>query len=182
MIEVDALDTLVDQLESCLAKGERGKPVVKLLEDYAKQHQDWRRLALFSEHNYARNLVAKSEHFHLIVICWGPGQVSPIHNHEGQSCWMAVLDGQMEEIHYPRPDEVQPGPLEPRKSCIFERGQVAYINDDIALHVVKSAGDQPGVSLHLYSKGYDFCNIYCPDTGEITRKALSNYSERGKLC
>ena len=62
------------------------------------------------------------------------------------------------------------------------RGQVAFIHDDIALHLVRSAkADRPAVSLHLYARPFDACNCYCPETGEVTRKELTNYSVRGEL-
>ena len=55
------------------------------------------------------------------------------------------------------------------------------IVDDIALHLIRPAAGQRGVSLHLYAAPYDHCNVYCPDTGEITRRKLSDYSHRGQL-
>ena len=181
MIQAPALDGLVQSLEELLGRGERGRPVVQLLEAYAAQHQDWREYALFCEDHYTRNLVARGEHFELLILCWGPGQVSPIHNHEGQCCWMAVLEGQIQEEHYVKPEQVQPGPLAALQTRVFQPGQVAYINDEIALHVVSSEGDAPAVSMHLYAKAFDHCNIYCPETGQITRKRLTNHSERGKM-
>jgi cysteine dioxygenase len=181
VIQVEALDALVADLKATLESGERGKPIIKLLESYARDHDDWRNFALFGPKSYTRNLVASNEQFHLLILCWGPDQVSPIHNHEGQCCWMAVLEGQMQELHYTRPAEVKPGPLEPLQTKLFESGQVAYINDEIALHVVAAAEGTSSVSMHLYSSGYDHCNVYCPDTGKITRKQLSNYSDRGRV-
>ncbi len=181
MIQVQALDTLVADLEATLKRGQAGQTISKLLAAYAAEHEDWRHFALFGEQSYTRNLVAQNEHFHLLIHCWGPGQVSPIHNHEGQCCWMSVLEGEMREDHYPRPAEVEPGPLPVVKTSTFQPGEVAYINDEIALHVVSGAKDAPAVSLHLYATGYDHCNVYCPETGKITRKQLSNYSDRGQL-
>lgn len=181
MIQVQALDALVADLEALLSRGERGKPVVSLLEAYAAEHRDWCNFAFFKEDEYTRNLVAKNEHFELLILCWGAHQISPIHNHEGQCCWMTVLEGSVTEAHYVRPEQVKPGPLEALKSRTYHAGQVAYINDDIALHVVSSAGGAPAVSIHLYAKAFDQCNVYCPETGKITRKRLSNHSERGKL-
>ena len=95
---------------------------------------------------------------------------------------MAVLDGAVEEVRYPTPKEVQPGPLVATDAKVFGAGQVAYITDDIGLHVVRSGHrDLPACSLHLYASPYDACNTYCPDTGLITRIQLTDHSVRGKL-
>ena len=180
-VAIPALDALVESLSRAFADGVSGKEIAALLTDYARDNDDWRLMALFSDEGYTRNEVARTDQFQLLVLCWGVGQESPIHNHEGQDCWMAVLDGDVEEVRYCRPEEVCEGPLEPRCANSFQTGQVAYISDDIGLHVVRSSvRDQPAVSLHLYASPYDHCNLYCPETGKITRKTLANYSHRGQ--
>jgi len=177
-----ALDGLVGELTRELGGPARGQRVAKLLGDYARNHEDWREFALFSQESYTRNLVSRDGRFELLILCWGAGQVSPIHNHEGQNCWMAVLDGNVEEVQYCKPEEVRPGPLDPRCARSFARGEVAFIRDDIALHVVRSAHpDRPAVSLHLYAAPYDECSCYCPETGTVTRTPLTNHSVRGEL-
>ena len=35
--------------------------------------------------------------------------------------------------------------------------------------------------LALYAKPYDACNCYCPESGEITRRELTDHSVRGEL-
>ncbi len=94
---------------------------------------------------------------------------------------MAVLDGDVEELRYRMP-EAGTGALDPHEAKVYGVGQVAFIHDDIGLHLVRSAQrDRPAVSLHLYAAPYDACNCYCPETGHITRTKLVNYSERGRL-
>ena len=51
----------------------------------------------FADQRYARNLIELNDHFELMVICWKPGQVSPIHNHANSSCWMGVARGELLE-------------------------------------------------------------------------------------
>ena len=104
-----ALDSLVDALRDEFRTHARGARVTELLGEYARAHEDWRAFALTSSEHYTRNLVARDEHFELMILCWGPGHESPIHNHEGEDCWMAVLDGALEELRYPMPDEGSSG-------------------------------------------------------------------------
>jgi hypothetical protein len=77
---------------------------------------------------------------------------------------------------------VQPGPLPPRDRKVFDPGEVAFIHDDIALHLVRSGRPgQNAVSLHLYAAPYDECNCYCPQTGTVTRRKMSYFSIRGRI-
>ncbi len=178
-----ALDQLVADLDAEFAGEARGKRIAALLADYTQAHEDWRTFALFAADCYARNLVHRGESFELMILCWGAGHASPIHNHEGQDCWMGVLEGDIEELRYVAPTEVRPGPLEPTEAAVFGAGQVAYIRDEIGLHLVRPFGEgRVAVSLHLYAAPYDECSVYCPETGRVTRKQLSNYSDRGQLC
>lgn len=155
--------------------------MAELLGEYAREHSDWKPFALFSPRFYTRNLIALEPGFEFMILCWAPGQESPIHNHEGQDCWMAVLDGEIEEVRYPMPNGA--GPLHPKGRLSFQPGQVAFIRDEMGLHLVRPAAgcSRGGVTLHLYASAYDECNCYCPDTGRVTRKKLGHYSVRGRV-
>src|SRR5579862_3282726 len=45
--------------------------------------------------HYTRNLIDKTPLYELISICWEVGQVSSVHNHRDQNCWMAVPVGRL---------------------------------------------------------------------------------------
>ena len=173
-----ALDALVEGLESEFARDPRGPKAARMLADYASTQQDWRELLLWSDERYTRNLVACTDRFELLILGWGAGQESPIHNHEGRNCWMAVLDGRMEELHYDFPSG--PGPMKKLDGKVFDTGQVAFIRDEIALHLVRGYGG-PGVSMHLYATPFQACNVYSPTTSRVERVQLSYHSVRGEL-
>ena len=182
-MSTSALDTLVRALQQEFSAGASGNgPRVKtLVESYARLHGDWREFALFSEETYTRNLVVREDRFELMILCWGAGQESPIHNHEGQDCWMAVLEGEIEEVSFPMPRPDEPGPIMARGSKVLLPGQVAFIRDEIGLHLVRPTPAKAGVTLHLYSAPYDECNCYSPDTGQVTRRSLVHHSVRGRV-
>jgi len=183
-LSAQPLDVLVRSLhDEFHLHGARGGRVAELLGEYARTRADWRPFALFSEHSYTRNLVSLEPRFELMILCWGPGQESPIHNHEGQDCWMAVLEGEIEEVRYPMPSGAGPGPLRSKGTLRFGAGQVAFIRDEMGLHLVRPATTSAtgGVTLHLYSSPYDECNCYCPETGLVTRKKLGHHSVRGRI-
>src|SRR5260221_6583625 len=50
--------------------------------------------------HYTRSLIYKCDLFELMAICWDVGQVSRIHNHAGQRCWMSVPIGRLAVQNY----------------------------------------------------------------------------------
>src|SRR5262245_2805908 len=49
----------------------------------------------WNQQHYTRNLIDKTELYELVAICWEPGQVSSVHNHRDQNCWMAAPIGKL---------------------------------------------------------------------------------------
>lgn len=174
------LQTLVRSLDQALREPDStgGPKVAKLLADYSAQHDDWREFMRFREDCYARNLVSACGLFELLVLCWKAGQVSPIHDHQDQRCWMAVLDGAMRETQF---HEVPGAPLREGRTTHLERGQVAFIRDEIALHEIAPPADSDGVTLHLYSKPIRECRIFDRETGQVSVRGLVYHSVEGVL-
>ena len=50
--------------------------------------------------HYTRNLIDKTPLYELIAICWEVGQVSSVHNHRDQNCWMGVPIGRLRVENY----------------------------------------------------------------------------------
>ena len=172
------MQQLVTDLLAEFERDPRGRKAAQRLAQYGASAVDWKRYAHFDPGVYTRNLVARNEHFEMLVLCWSAGQQSPIHDHSGQHCWMAILDGLVEETQYRLP--TQPGALIEGASKTFERGQVAYIHDDIGLHRVRPAGGANAVSLHLYSRPIDVCKVFDPATGRVLEKTLLYHSVDGR--
>jgi len=170
---------LQDRLLREFERDPRGARIARLLAEYATKHEDWRRFALFDPDVYTRNLIARNEHFEMILLCWNVGQQSPIHNHAGQNCWMSVLEGDIEEILFSLPADGRPGPPKEIRSRIHVPGRVGFINDEIALHRVRPVAGRRGISLHLYSKPIEECNVYDEASGCIVRSRLVYHSVEG---
>src|SRR5215813_2538909 len=56
----------------------------------------------FTDNRYARNLVYKSADFECLVLCWRPGQRSPIHDHANSICAVYMLEGVLSADNYRR--------------------------------------------------------------------------------
>lgn len=173
------IDKLCIDLAAEFSRDVRGPKAAEILAGYASSEaRDWREWVFFETERYTRNLVHRCGDYELLLLCWGAGQSSPIHDHAGQQCWMAVLDGTVEEVHY-RAGE---GELAVGAVRRFETGQVAFIQDEIALHLVRATPEMPAVSLHLYSNPIDACRVYDADSGEEGFIEVGYHSVRGELC
>lgn len=174
------IDELCSELAAELRRDPRGTRVAELLGGYAEAGEDWRPWTFFEEEDYTRNLVHRSRDYELLLLCWNEGQSSPIHDHDGQQCWMAVLEGVVEEVHYRAPGAGEP--LSEGAIRSFRRGQVAFIQDEIALHLVRAGEGTRGVSLHLYSNPIETCRVYDPATGRPSWMDVGYHSVRGEPC
>jgi cysteine dioxygenase len=157
-----------------------GKGAARLLGDYARSGSDWHPYAHGSAAGYTRNLVEATADFELLLLCWGPGQKSPVHDHQGQNCWMACLAGTIDEVQYAFPT----GPASPLRRGATRRcrpGDVAFIRDQIGLHDVGNVGAEPAASLHLYSKPFAACRVFDEATGQVSLRQLGYHSVRGVL-
>jgi len=160
-----------------------GKEVADLLRAFAsKEEESWRPWAHFVPERYARNLVYRCAGFELLLLCWGEGHTSPIHDHSGQECWMAILEGEFDEVHYSEPEGPEGVPMGTGRVRRFQAGNVAYIHDDIALHLIRPTPGTRGVTLHLYADAIDACRVFDPATGRATQCEVGYHSVRGVPC
>ena len=117
----------------------------------------------FNDERYSRNLLAYGPQFYALVLCWQPGQASPIHDHKGASCGVRVIAGVATETSFGWQD----GKLVERSVTSMSAGEVCGSFDD-DIHEIRNNGDSNLVTLHIYSPYLDNINLYDRDTGAIT--------------
>jgi cysteine dioxygenase len=115
--------------------------------------------------HYTRNLIHKGDLFELLLICWESGQLSRIHNHAGQHCWMATPIGRLAVQNYEvvRIDQSQ-GFCELKEANRIEMDPAhpSYVDREMQVHAVLNLPEygQRAASLHVYSHPYDRCLVY----------------------
>ena len=120
--------------------------------------------------HYTRNLIDKTPLYELIAICWEVGQVSSVHNHREQNCWMAVPIGrlQVQNFHLLSQD-IDAGrcQLAPTDTVEMNASHPCAVDPADPVHRVlnpKHFGER-AVSLHIYSRPFDTCVVYSPEQG-----------------
>ncbi len=117
----------------------------------------------FSDERYSRNLLAYGPQFYALVLCWKPGQASPIHDHKGASCGVRVIEGVATETSF----GWQGDRLIEKSITTMNAGEVCGSFDD-DIHEIRNYGDTNLVTLHIYSPHLDNINLYDRETGEVT--------------
>jgi len=120
--------------------------------------------------HYTRNLIYKTLLYELIAICWEVGQVSSVHNHREQNCWMTVPMGRLlvENFHLASQDlEQGVCQLTPTDTLEMSPAHPCAVDPSDPVHRVVNAKQfgERAVSLHIYSRPFDTCVVYSPEQG-----------------
>jgi len=177
------LQQLIEKLHVIFANDRIDADEVQgVMESYKASRSDWEKYASFDPYRYTRNLVDEGNgKFNLIVLCWGEGQGSGIHDHVNSHCFMKVIDGQVQETLYGWPVEgVENEKIKMLRKNVYGMNQVAYINDNIGLHRVENPSHtNPAVSLHLYSPPFQTCSSFDERTGRKRSCKVTFWSKFG---
>ena len=126
----------------------------------------------FEAVRYTRHLVHKSAEVEILVLCWAEGSRAPIHGHEGELCWARVERGTLRFTNY---REISRRPLRVTPVGPALVGGQGHLDGPADLHAVENPPGfgGPAVSLHVYCRPYDECDIYDLEEGRVKRVRLS---------
>ena len=135
--------------------------------------------------HYTRNLIDKTPLYELLAICWEIGQISSIHNHRDQNCWMAVPIGRLRvenfRVIYQDLDSGT-SKLEATNTVEMNISQPCAVDPQEPVHRVVNprAFNQRAVSLHVYSRPFDTCVVYSAEQGTCGEIQLHYTTAYGK--
>jgi cysteine dioxygenase len=140
----------------------------------------------FSKGNYTRNLIFKNDVFECMTICWEIGQSSRVHNHRDQNCWMSAPIGKLRVQNFrvnERDAALGTCHILPTDIYDMDAAHPAYVNPLEPVHQVLNLPEfsQRAVSIHVYSKPFDTCEVYQREKGTYADVPLHYTSEYGKL-
>src|SRR4051794_796477 len=93
------LDTLRWHLD-CMRATASLPELMRLLSAHPLGMEEVRADVRFDKTAYTRNILAESPFFRLMLLCWRPGQISPIHDHAGSTCAVRILQGTAHETRF----------------------------------------------------------------------------------
>ncbi|HMK29699.1 MAG TPA: cysteine dioxygenase family protein [Terriglobales bacterium] len=164
---------------------ERLEDVRSFLVEHVVDSQTLAPYVCWDSQHYTRNLIDKTPLYELLAICWEVGQISSIHNHRGQNCWMAVPIGRLMVQNYRvLLQDLQAGRCKIERTFAVEMNAESPVAVDpkAPVHKVYNAKEfaERAVSLHIYSRPFDSCDVYSEDQQTCGTIKLSYTTEYGK--
>lgn len=170
---INSLQQLLHVLPNC-----SGKEYVDIVHGMELHVEEFEPFSFWNESFYTRNCIARTDAYELILLCWEPGQETPIHCHGGQECWVYMLQGTLGETRFNLDKTTET--LTPDKYMELYEGKFSYMNDDMGLHALKNLNKGRSMSLHLYMNPIEECRIYNNATGKIDNRKLHYHSFKGQ--
>jgi cysteine dioxygenase len=166
----------LNELVTALSEGERTtyNNIIRSMNIPSSVFKDY---CSWSNESYTRNCIVDNKKFELILLCWELGQITPIHDHGGEECWVAVVQGEFKETIYQMNDNDE---LKIVKSSIAKTNDITYMIDFMGFHSLENMSDGRSMSLHLYAKPIRSCNMYDEKSGKIISRDLA-YSTISEL-
>ena len=110
--------------------------------------------SIFDAECYCRNKLRTGPAYEALLVCWRPGQRSPIHDHVGSSCAFRILQGDCTETVYEPVGDIRPGgsgaPVQRVDRHVESEGFVCA-TQDADIHEVSNEGESNLQTLHIYS-------------------------------
>ncbi|MFK8008769.1 MAG: cysteine dioxygenase family protein [Saprospiraceae bacterium] len=109
---------------------------------------DWQAYYESDKDEFQYSVLHKDDNFKLILIYWNGNSKSKKHGHMKGGGLMRILSGEILETRFDSEnDEKIIGTFK------YSEGDLSYIHDALAFHVVENQEKTPAVSLHIYCNG-----------------------------
>ncbi len=163
---IRGLRALLDELDALARRGPLEMSDLRSVFDRLQlRGSDLTAFQLFDSECYRRNRIRRTEAYEMLLICWAPGQESPVHDHRGSICAFQVLEGTCCEQRFERLPDGPEGGLRAAASpewLEYERGTVCVSRDADIHRVANRCGERNLCTLHVYSPPLDGMRSYQP--------------------
>jgi predicted metal-dependent enzyme (double-stranded beta helix superfamily) len=151
----DTTKRIADVLQQLVGRGE-----IQLPDTLTRTRSD----------TYARRLFHRCPRngYTVVVMTWGPGQQTQLHDHAGMWCVECVVEGELDIIQYNLIEQDGDRCRFDEQGVVRARvGDAGCLIPPFEYHVLRNAlPGRPSVTLHVYAGEMDRCNLYRPDQGE----------------
>ena len=171
------LDRFVAGLQAAPLLDRPKAEIAALLRDVCFSGLSLRKPLLSRAGSYTRTCAYRDDAFEVLLLNWAPGAASPIHDHGGQYCWMAVLAGGLEVDDYERLDSGEredSAMIAPRGRSVLHCGDLDLRSGRFDIHRVRANGSSRALSLHVYARPLRRFLVY-DEIAQRCQKALGVY-------
>lgn len=119
---------------------------------------------------YARRLLHRDPagRYTAVVMVWGQGQGTPLHDHAGMWCVECVYQGKIRVTSYSvHGGDPETGVVQFEKEKVVQAGpgEAGALIPPFEYHVLENAIDTPAVTLHVYGGEMTYCHTFTPVDG-----------------
>jgi len=120
----------------------------------------------FCDDKYQRNLLRRTPIYEALLLCFEPGQRTPIHDHAGSACGVRVIAGEGMETAFEPTEDGWMFATGSRK--LAAGGVVGSVDSDTHQLSNLQTGGKRLVTLHIYSPPLGEVANYCIETNSVT--------------
>lgn len=124
------------------------------------------------EDHYARREIYRSptHGYSVVVMTWGPGQGTPVHDHSGLWCVEGVWDGELEIVQFELLEREEPRyRFRAAGGMHAGPGSAGSLIPPHEYHTIANASaDRVAISLHIYKAPMECCAKFVPQRGDAT--------------
>ena len=125
-----------------------------------------------SGQDYARRLLHCTDRYAVVVMVWGPGQGTPIHDHDDKWCVECVYQGTIRVISYdligsPEDEVVS---FHKEQEIAAGKGEAGALIPPFDYHLIENTQDDVAVTIHVYGGEMHGCEVFQPVEGDRYRR------------
>ncbi len=116
---------------------------------------------------YARHLLHRSEElgYTAVVMVWGPGQRTGLHDHSGLWCVEGVVEGELTITRFERLGEAEAPRFEECERICASAGSSGSLIPPHEYHVLANdSAVQTAITLHIYGGEMTACSVFEPQS------------------
>jgi len=188
-LETVRLSRFVDEIESLSKTMVTKQAIADLLTRFRIDDQDLEPYKTWNPDRHTRNLIFRNRMIEVMLICWQPRAVTPLHTHNGQLGWMVVVEGTVvvenyRQVSCNRPENQQVVGID----CIAGATEIEMelldrevvkpwsalntVDKSQTIHRIQNPSDQRAVSLHIYSQPIDSCVVFDMENQRCGRRDM----------
>jgi 3-mercaptopropionate dioxygenase len=175
----DGLSTLIARLDAAVQLRDAGAITQRIKHELETAMRDHAvalpaRFRRVRPEGYARRLLHRNDAlgYTAVVMTWGPGQGTPLHDHAGIWCVEGVVEGRMDVTQYDLVEEDDNAFRFEQKGCVHAAvGSAGCLIPPFEYHVLANALDEPSITVHIYGGEMTTCHVFEPvDGGRYVRR------------
>ncbi len=188
-LETVSLGRFVDEIESVSSGMVTKQSIAEIVTRFRIDGADLEPFKTWNPDRHTRNLIFRNRMIEVMLICWQPGAVTPLHTHNGQLGWMVVVEGQIavenyRQVRCNQPENQQVAGIDCVAGAteiemeLLEREVVdpwSALNtvDKVqTIHRILNPSDTRAVSLHIYSQPIDSCVVFDMENQRCGRREM----------